>query len=119
MRLVQLAEGHPNDTQELGHFTWALAVAEGKAASVDTVERALSAVLEAEAARCVDLWEGLTAHQRLVLLAVALDEGVGLYRETWPTQMLARYPAHLLSRPDLLAQLDEDAAREALARRQE
>ena len=56
-------------------------MAEGKAASVDTVERALSAVLEAEAARCVDLWEGLTAHQRLVLLAVALDEGVGLYRE--------------------------------------
>jgi hypothetical protein len=33
--------------------------------------------------------------------------------------MLARYRAHLLSRPDLLAQLDEDAAREALARRQE
>ena len=81
VHLVQLAEGHPNDTQELGHFTWALAVAEGKAASVDTVERALSAVLEAEAARFVDLWEGLTAHQRLVLLAVALDEGVGLYRE--------------------------------------
>jgi hypothetical protein len=79
--LVQLAEGHPNDTQELGHFAWALAVAERQAASVEVVDRALASVLEAEASRFVDLWESLTNYQRIVLLAVALDEGVGLYRE--------------------------------------
>jgi uncharacterized protein len=80
-KLVAITGGHPNDTQELGHFAWALAVAEGRAATVEVVERALDAVVDAEDARFTDLWDNLTPHQRLVLLAVALDEGQGLYRE--------------------------------------
>jgi hypothetical protein len=80
-RLVDITEGHPNDTQELGHFAWALAVAEGRPATIETVESALGAVVDAEDARFTDLWESLSPHQRLVLLAIALDEGQGLYRE--------------------------------------
>ena len=80
-RLVDITGGHPNDTQELGHFAWALAMAEGRPATPEVVERALDAVVQVEHARCSELWETLTPHQRLVLLAVALDEGQGLYRE--------------------------------------
>lgn len=80
-RLVEITEGHPNDTQELGHFAWALAVAEGRAATVDVVERALDTVVDAEDARFTEVWESLTPHQRLVLLVIALEEGTGLYRE--------------------------------------
>ncbi len=78
--LVAIAEGHPNDTQELGYFAWCLALAEGRAASVALVDRAAEAVVDAEAARFVELWESLTPPQRLVLLAVAREPGVGLYR---------------------------------------
>jgi uncharacterized protein len=80
-KLVSITNGHPNDTQELGHFAWALAVAEGRPATPDIVERALEAVVDAEHPRFTDLWESLTSHQRLVLLAIAVDEGQGLYRE--------------------------------------
>ena len=80
-RLVSITNGHPNDTQELGHFAWALAVAEGRPATPDVVERALEAVVDVEDARFTDLWESLSAHQRLVLLAIAVDEGQGLYRD--------------------------------------
>jgi hypothetical protein len=79
-RLVDITAGHPNDTQELGHFAWGLAVAEGRPATVETVEHALDAVVDAEDARFTDLWESLSPHQRLVLLTIALDEGQGLYR---------------------------------------
>ena len=79
-QLVAITAGHPNDTQELGHFAWALAVAERRAATADVVERALDTVLDAEDARFTDLWESLTPHQRVVLLAIALDGGRGLYR---------------------------------------
>ena len=41
----------------------------------------LEAVIDVEDARFTDLWESLSAHQRLVLLAIAVDEGQGLYRE--------------------------------------
>src|SRR5918911_3424242 len=44
--LGDLTDGHPNDTQELGHFAWALAVAQGRPATVETVVRALDAVVE-------------------------------------------------------------------------
>jgi len=71
----------PTDTQELGHFAWALAVAHGTPATVEIVEQALDAVVDAEDARFTDLWETLSPHQRLVLLAVGTDEGRGLYRE--------------------------------------
>jgi uncharacterized protein len=80
--LVAATEGHPNDTQELGHFAWALAVADGKPATRGTIDRALQEVVSAEAARFVDIWQGLTPPQRAVLLAVASEEGQGLYRET-------------------------------------
>ena len=80
-RLVEITDGHPNDTQELGHFAWALAVAEGRPATPEVVDRALEAVIDVEDARFTDLWESLSAHQRLVLLAIAVDEGQGLYRE--------------------------------------
>ncbi len=80
-RLVEITDGHPNDTQELGHFAWAIAVAEGRPATPEVVDRALEAVIDVEDARFTDLWESLSAHQRLVLLAIAVDEGHGLYRE--------------------------------------
>jgi uncharacterized protein len=80
-KLVALTNGHPNDTQELAHFSWALAMVEGKPATPATVDRALAAAVDAEDARFTDLWESLTPHQRTVLLAIAVDEGLGVYRE--------------------------------------
>ena len=78
--LVATTQGHPNDTQELGYFAWSFSLGEGRAASVGVVDRAVEAVIDAEAARFIEVWESLTAPQRLVLLAVAREPGVGLYR---------------------------------------
>lgn len=69
--LLQLTTGHPNDTQELAHFTWARAVAEGRPATPETVRAALDDVVTAETARFVLIWESLTAQQRRVVSAIA------------------------------------------------
>jgi uncharacterized protein len=78
-RLVELTGGHPNDTQELGHFAWAIAIAEGRPATPEIVDRALDAVLDVEAARFTEIWQGLSPAQRVVQLAIANEEGLGLY----------------------------------------
>jgi hypothetical protein len=79
--LVELTGGHPNDTQELGHFTWSLAVAEAKPADRETVERGLEQVLAVENARFTDLWEGLSSPQRVVLQAVGVEDGIRLFSD--------------------------------------
>jgi AAA+ ATPase superfamily predicted ATPase len=82
-KLLATTSGHPNDTQELAHFTWARAVAEGRPATVATVQEALRDVVTAESARFVLIWESLTPVQRRVLSAVATASGPGVYsRET-------------------------------------
>jgi uncharacterized protein len=74
--ILAITEGHPHDTQELCYFTWALAQGE-RIAVIDAavVDRALVQVLDAESAHYTTLWEGLAAHQRLVLLALASESG--------------------------------------------
>jgi hypothetical protein len=79
--LVELTGGHPNDTQELGHFTWSLAVAEAKPANRETVDRGLSQVLAVENARFTDVWESLSSPQRVVLQAVAVEDDVRLFSD--------------------------------------
>lgn len=77
--LVGITQGHPNDTQELAHFTWARAVAERRPATPETVGAALDDVVTAESARFVLIWESLTPLQRRVLSAVATMPGPGVY----------------------------------------
>jgi AAA+ ATPase superfamily predicted ATPase len=77
-RLLSITGGHPNDTQELAHFTWARAVAENRPATAETVDRAAEDVVTAESARFVLIWESLSPLQRRVLTAVA-HAGTRLY----------------------------------------
>jgi len=79
--LLQVTAGHPNDTQELAHFTWARAVAERRRATQDTVRLALNDVVTAESARFVLIWESLTAVQRRVASAIAAASGRGVYTQ--------------------------------------
>lgn len=74
--ILDVTDSHPHDTQELCYFTWSLAQGE-RITTIEpsTVERALALVLDAESARYVMLWDTLTAHQRLVLIALSTDAG--------------------------------------------
>jgi len=76
--LLAVTAGHPNDTQELAHFTWVAAVAAGKPATPDTVQQALREVVSAESGRFVLIWDNLSPLQRRALTAAAHD-GAGLY----------------------------------------
>jgi uncharacterized protein len=78
-QLLELTGGHPNDTQELAHFTWARAVAEGRRATPETVRAALTDVLTSESARFALIWEALTPQQRRVATAIAATPGGGIY----------------------------------------
>ena len=75
-RVLAVTGGHPHDTQELCYFLWSLAQG-GRLPSVgeNTVSTALTQVLDAESAHYTTLWEALSAHQRLVLLALAAEPG--------------------------------------------
>jgi AAA+ ATPase superfamily predicted ATPase len=76
--LLTVTNGHPNDTQELAHFTWVAAVAAGKPATAETVQQALSEVVSAESGRFVLIWDNLSPLQRRALTAAAHD-GTRLY----------------------------------------
>ena len=84
-RVLAITEGHPNDTQELCYFTWAIAQAEGSPPTTGMVDRALNQVVEAEAARYTTLWEQLSVHQRLVLSALVVG-GEGVFSEAYRRQ---------------------------------
>jgi hypothetical protein len=72
--ILSITRGHPYGTQELCYFTWEATAARGRA-TVDTVGIGLSAVLRSEHAHFTLLWDGLSAGQRVLLEALALDPG--------------------------------------------
>jgi AAA+ ATPase superfamily predicted ATPase len=72
--LLAITGGQPNDTQELAHFAWVRAVAEGTPATRETVQRALGEVVSAESARFIVVWDNLSPLQRRALSAAAHDD---------------------------------------------
>ncbi|MBI2864384.1 MAG: ATP-binding protein [Chloroflexi bacterium] len=82
-RILAITERHPHDTQELCYFAWAIADAEGVAVTPEVVEQALSQVLDAEDARCKELWDKLSPHRRLVLIALAIGNGEGVFSQAY------------------------------------
>jgi len=81
--ILRVTGGHPHDTQELCYFLWAHARAEGRVAVEATaVEAALGQVLDAESAHFITVWEDLSVHQRLVLLALSRESGA-VYGEVY------------------------------------
>lgn len=80
-QLIGITGGHPNDTQELAHFTWARAIAERRRATPETVRLALNDVVTAESARFVLIWESFSAPQRRVMSALAATHSPALYSQ--------------------------------------
>ncbi|HEY7934685.1 MAG TPA: hypothetical protein VID48_12760, partial [Solirubrobacteraceae bacterium] len=72
--VLDITRGHPYATQELCYFLWALIPAAATAGSED-VARALDGVLDSEHAHFSLIWQGASAHQRQVLLALARESG--------------------------------------------
>jgi hypothetical protein len=114
-RVLAVTGGHPHDTQELCYFLWSLAQARHlPAIGADTVGAALVQVLDAESAHYTTLWESLSAHQRLMLLALAAEPGA-VYAEAYrrvhrlgPASSAQRSLSRLLDR-ELVEQDDSGA----------
>ena len=76
-RVLTITDGHPHGTQELCYFLWSLIQDShlASAAGEVVVDAALAQVLDAESAHYTALWDALSAHQRLLLLALAAESG--------------------------------------------
>lgn len=85
-RVLAISDCHPHDTQELCYFAWSLAATEGAVVTPDLVDRALGRVIEAEDARCTELWGRLSPRQRLILTALAIGGGTAVYSEQYRRQ---------------------------------
>jgi uncharacterized protein len=72
--VLAATHGHPYATQELCYFLWQSTPA-GAAASERDVAEAISAVLNSEHAHFSLVWESASAHQRLLLRALAAEPG--------------------------------------------
>jgi hypothetical protein len=81
-KILSTTSGHPQDTQELCHFLWSLGLRERLTITAANVDRALASVIDAEDARYTLLWDGLSRHQRLVLIALSAEPG-GVYAEEY------------------------------------
>ncbi len=79
-RVLALTGGRPYETQELCSFVWEQAREEGSSATAGTLERALARLVDAEDARYVVVWDGLSAHQRALLRAIAVEQA-GIFSE--------------------------------------
>lgn len=71
---LEVTHGHPYATQELCYFLWQDTPA-GGSASVAQVAAATAAVLNSEHAHFSLVWENASAHQRLLLRALAAQAG--------------------------------------------
>jgi AAA+ ATPase superfamily predicted ATPase len=81
--LLALTGGHPYATQELCYFLWQQTPA-GETATLERLARSLEAVLRSENAHFSLLWEDASRVQKLVLEALAQEEGrpfTAAYRE--------------------------------------
>ncbi|HZK66404.1 MAG TPA: ATP-binding protein [Chloroflexota bacterium] len=82
--ILEITACHPGDTQELAHFTWALAATEKIPATRELVGRALVQVIQAEDSRYTILWDRLSPHQRLMLTALLGSGGASsIYSEAY------------------------------------
>jgi len=71
--VLELTGGHPYATQEAFYFLWEQ-TPQGEIADMDRLTRALEALLRSEHAHFSLLWERAAAAQRLVLLALAVEQ---------------------------------------------
>jgi len=74
-RTLGITACHPNDTQQLAHFTWSLCKATDQEPTLAAVETALTRVIAAEDAHYTAIWEGLSQGQKAVLIALAKAGG--------------------------------------------
>lgn len=74
-RILAITACHPNDTQQLAHFTWALCQARGIEPTEETVNEALFRIVAAEDARYTILWDELSARQKALLIALSKGSG--------------------------------------------
>lgn len=72
--VLDITHGHPYATQELCYFLWQQAKPEARA-TPEHVQAALSMVLDAEHAHFSLVWTNASAHQRLLLRALAEEPG--------------------------------------------
>lgn len=72
--VLEMTRGHPYATQELCYFLWQLASPRASATEAD-VRSALDQVVRSEDSHFTAVWERSTAHQRVLLQALAREEG--------------------------------------------
>jgi uncharacterized protein len=80
--VLATTRGHPYATQELCYFVWQQTL-EGAAASIDNVRSAIDDVLRSEDSHFASVWDNASSQQRVLLRALALEEGhpfAGEYR---------------------------------------
>lgn len=106
-RVLEITRGHPYATQELCYFLWQRGTG-ARAASAADVEEALQDVLRSEDSHFTSVWDGLSAHQRAVLQALAVEPGrplAGDYRRRHdlPATSSIQRALQALSRDELVA----------------
>ena len=111
--VLEVTHGHPYATQELCYFLWQSTPAGGWA-SIAQVGAATTAVLNSEHAHFSLLWENASAHQRLLLRALAAEPGrplSGEYRRrhALPGVSSVQRALGALAREELIARCSGEA----------
>jgi uncharacterized protein len=110
--VLDITRGHPYATQELCYFLWELTPG-GRRASAELVDAAIEAVLRSEHAHFSLVWERASAAQRLVLQALAAEQGRPLSadyrrRHGLPGASSVQRALEALSRNELVGRRDRE-----------
>jgi hypothetical protein len=93
-RLLAATDGQPYATQELAYFVWELVEAGGEA-TLATVDDALANVIRSESNHLSQLWDGASAQQRLVMIALAEEPSASIYSAAYHERHELPAPASL------------------------
>jgi hypothetical protein len=76
--IINVSECHPYYFQMLCHILWEVCL-DGKTVTADHIETALDTLVSRESSAYVAVWEGLTAKQRQVLIALAVEKSPAIF----------------------------------------
>ncbi len=112
-KIVDITDGHPENTQQLCHVIWGLSVGKGQVDEEDIIE-GRERVINSQSSAYTAVWNGLRASQRTFLIALASEKPKNVFSRDFIERWGLEYPSKVqtsvraLLKKDLIETLDND-----------
>lgn len=113
-KIVNITDGHPENTQQLCHVIWSLSTGNGVVDEADIME-AKKRVINSQSSAYTAIWNSLRPSQRTLLIALAAEKPKNIFSKDFIARWDLQYPSKVqtslktLLKKDLVETLDNDS----------